>query len=133
MILIVDDDEIYAIGLRDLLKSQGYHDIEIALNGTTGLAAILGTQPDLIILDIMMPYGSNDALAIDNPNGFTTGLALLEQMVLQDISLDNVVVISVKWAEEFHDQLRDLGVKNILTKPADASDILNCIAQLMDG
>jgi DNA-binding response OmpR family regulator len=133
MILIVDDDEIYNRGLKELLSRRGYKDIEIALDGFSGLTAILEKQPDLIILDIMMPIGDDVSLAEDNPDGFSTGLVLLKQMKARNISMDNVLVISVRWENNIHQALYDMGISrdNILTKPVNTSVILDNVGRLM--
>jgi DNA-binding response OmpR family regulator len=133
MILIVDDDEIYAQGLKELLSRRGYKDIEIALNGDSGLTAILGKQPDLVILDIIMPVGENVSLAEGNPDGFSTGLVLLERMKAHNASMDNVLVISVRWESSIRQQLHDVGVSadNILTKPLEGRAILDNVRRLM--
>jgi DNA-binding response OmpR family regulator len=54
-ILIIDDE----VGLRNLLKfrlvSFGF-DVIVAEDGYTGIEMAKSMKPDLIILDIMMPY-----------------------------------------------------------------------------
>src|SRR5438034_9350444 len=53
-ILIVDDDRELVEGLRAVLERQGYHVIQ-AHDGHQGKQAIYSQQPDLVILDMMMP------------------------------------------------------------------------------
>lgn len=53
-ILIVEDDEVMALALRDGLESEGYQ-VEIANDGQTGLQAAGGKGLDLVILDVMLP------------------------------------------------------------------------------
>ncbi len=135
MILIVDDDETYATGLKKLLEYQGYNDVVIETNASDGLNSIVEKPPGLIILDIMMPIGDNSVLVIGNPDGHSSGLALLKQMKRLDISLDNVLIISVRWEEDFHKELRSLGLKqeNILTKPVSAVDVINNVKRLVQS
>lgn len=52
-ILIIDDDEDFRISIRTLLESHDYRVIE-AESGKQGLKKIKESQPDLIVLDIMM-------------------------------------------------------------------------------
>ncbi len=53
-ILIIDDD-LAALRLISLMLERKGYNIQAASSGTQGLASAIETQPDLIILDIMMP------------------------------------------------------------------------------
>ena len=53
-ILIVDDDRELVDGLRSMLERQGYRVMQ-AHDGHQGKQAIYNQQPDLVILDMMMP------------------------------------------------------------------------------
>ena len=54
LILIVDDDRELVEGVRAVLERQGYKVIQ-AHDGHQGKQAIYNQQPDLVILDMMMP------------------------------------------------------------------------------
>ena len=53
-ILIVEDNEDLAFGLRTNLEVQGY-DVVVAADGPSGLDAAAAQDPDLVILDLMLP------------------------------------------------------------------------------
>ncbi len=53
-ILIVDDDENLRMVLRDKLSIEGFEVLE-AENGKEGLKKAFEIQPDIVLLDIMMP------------------------------------------------------------------------------
>lgn len=53
-ILIVDDEENIVISLSFLLKQEGYI-IETAQNGKAAIEQFEQFQPDIILLDVMMP------------------------------------------------------------------------------
>lgn len=53
-VLIVEDDPSMLIGLKDNFAFKGYK-VLTAADGEKGLNAALNAQPDLIILDIMLP------------------------------------------------------------------------------
>jgi two-component system, OmpR family, response regulator MprA len=53
-ILVVDDDEKITSMLKRALAFEGYT-VTTALNGSEGLRAMLGQEPNLLILDVMMP------------------------------------------------------------------------------
>lgn len=53
-LLLVDDEENLRIMLEAALRHHGF-EVETAADGRGGLAAVDATQPDLILLDVMMP------------------------------------------------------------------------------
>ena len=53
-ILIVEDDPSMLTGLKDNFEFKGYK-VLTAVDGEKGLDAALNANPDLIILDIMLP------------------------------------------------------------------------------
>lgn len=53
-ILVVEDNADLAYGLRNNLEIEGY-DVEIAADGEAGLARARSSEPELIILDLMLP------------------------------------------------------------------------------
>ncbi|KAF4325469.1 hypothetical protein G195_000890 [Phytophthora kernoviae 00238/432] len=53
-ILIVDDDEKIVSMLRRGLAFEGY-DVQTASNGAEGLSKLIDKEPDIVVLDVMMP------------------------------------------------------------------------------
>src|SRR6266513_4671432 len=53
-ILIVEDEPAMVAGLRDNFENEGYEVIS-AGDGAEGLARALADNPDLVVLDVMMP------------------------------------------------------------------------------
>jgi len=53
-ILVVEDEKDMLLGLKDNLEYEGY-EVLTARNGEEGVEAAVTRQPDLILLDIMMP------------------------------------------------------------------------------
>ncbi|MBC9070992.1 response regulator [Thauera sp. CAU 1555] len=56
-ILIVDDEQNIVISLEFLMKREGY-EVSIANDGEEAVARIRSEQPDLVLLDVMMPKKS---------------------------------------------------------------------------
>jgi CheY-like chemotaxis protein len=54
-VLIVEDDPDICEVLQVLLSRSG-HEASVAANGVTGLDAVTGKQPDVILLDLAMPF-----------------------------------------------------------------------------
>ncbi len=53
-ILVVDDDSGHRILAREALEQSGFR-VEVAENGKHALEVVANTQPDLMILDVLMP------------------------------------------------------------------------------
>ncbi|MGB0717617.1 MAG: response regulator, partial [Phycisphaerae bacterium] len=53
-ILIAEDEQDMAMGLRDNLQYEGY-EVIVANDGEMALDAIQKDSPDLLLLDVMMP------------------------------------------------------------------------------
>jgi len=53
-ILIIEDDPVMLRGLKDNFTFKGYR-VKTAQDGESGLNEALGSKPDLILLDIMLP------------------------------------------------------------------------------
>ncbi len=53
-VLVVEDDEAMAVALRDGFDYEGY-EVIVARDGEAGLEKARSVEPDLIILDVMLP------------------------------------------------------------------------------
>ena len=53
-ILIVEDEPAMVAGLRDNFEYEGY-DVISAEDGVSGLDKAMSDNPDLVVLDVMMP------------------------------------------------------------------------------
>jgi len=53
-VLLIEDDHMMAIALKDGLESEGYH-TELAENGNVGFRMASEKNYDLVILDVMLP------------------------------------------------------------------------------
>lgn len=62
-ILVIDDDLIMLQLMKDALEPEGY-DVTLAADGVAGVALLRETDPDMVLLDIMMP--GTDGLEILN-------------------------------------------------------------------
>jgi len=113
-ILVVDDDTNIRQLLRQELENEGYQVIE-AENGQDAVAKTKTLQPDLIILDIMMPELS----------GFDVAAVLKNDPRTLDIP---IVILSI-----VEDEKRGyrLGVERYMTKPIDIDALLSEIDQLL--
>jgi DNA-binding response OmpR family regulator len=102
-ILIVDDDPDICEIVKVNLEGVGY-DVSVAHDGASGLAEAVSTQPDLVILDVLMPE--------------LDGWQVLERLS-QDSRTSSCPVIMLTCKGDDQDVIRGLtsGAGEYVTKP----------------
>ena len=109
-ILVVDENPEIRMLLVLSLQRAG-HDVIEAADGTTVMTWVEDTDPDVIILDLMMP----------NMDGWAT----LEMLKTAPASKDIPVIISSAMGDNEHlDRARALIASDYISKPWTADDIL---------
>lgn len=114
LVVIADDEKALADSLSYAFKREGYA-VHTAYDGRTALAAIEGLKPDLVILDVAMPYLS--------------GFEVLKQM---DIShAMGIMMLTAK--TELYDKVQglELGADDYITKPFELAEVLARASALM--
>jgi DNA-binding response OmpR family regulator len=117
-ILVVDDDPDIRRLLSVLLEGEG-HGVESAPDGEKALEMISNNDPDLVVLDVMMP----------KKDGYT----VLKEMKSSGIrESTKVLVLTARAAEA--DWLRGykLGADHYLTKPFDTDEFVRVIDELLE-
>ena len=114
-ILVVEDEKHIAEGLKLSLSLEGY-DVNVALDGGTALHLWKSWQPDIIILDIMLPV--------------MDGMAVLKGIRLEDQKVP-VLILSAKGESE--DRIRGLkyGTDDYLAKPFNLEELLLRVKRLL--
>ena len=114
-ILLIEDNRDYAATLSANLEREGY-DVTVAANGVDGLALAKRDEPDLIILDLMLPA----------MNGFT----VLQR--LRDEGREAPVLIMTALSTE-EEKLRGfgLGADDYVVKPCGLLEILARVRALL--
>jgi CheY-like chemotaxis protein len=119
LVNVVDDDDDLRILMTLRLRGAG-HDVVAAADGELGLEIVLGTDPDLVIVDWMMPKmnGIEMCRAIRSTPGFDRTPIL---MVTSRISVaDRNVAIAA-------------GVTQVITKPNSLSDLVHLVDDLVEA
>ncbi len=117
-VLVADDSETILLLLRTRLEMEGY-EVSTAADGQEVVDALAGAgpdgQPDLILLDAMMPRMS--------------GLDVLR--TLRDEGSDTpILIVSAHREVETLNQAENLGANGCVAKPIDFEDLLGRIATL---
>ncbi|HXV62785.1 MAG TPA: response regulator transcription factor [Vicinamibacteria bacterium] len=114
-VLVIEDNEDLAFGLRNNLEIEGY-DVEIAPDGDSGLESARRLEPDLVILDLMLP----------GKDGFRILRTIREEALLMP-----VLILSARGAEE--DKVRGLrlGADDYVTKPFGLLELLARVEALL--
>jgi DNA-binding response OmpR family regulator len=90
-ILLVDDEQTLIQGLEYNLKKEGYR-VVTATDGVQALAAAEAEQPDLVILDLMLPRKDGIDVCKEIRRGSTVPIIIL---TARDSELDTVLGLEV--------------------------------------
>ncbi|MCG8616583.1 MAG: response regulator transcription factor [Desulfobacterales bacterium] len=114
-ILVIEDEEHIADGIRLNLTLQGY-EVAVAPDGIEGLEKWRSWHPDLIVLDIMLPM-------ID-------GFSILKTIRQED---EKIPVLILSARGDTKDKVKGLrfGVDDYLAKPFDLDEFLLRVARLI--
>ncbi len=110
-IMVVDDVPLNVKLASAHLSAAGYKNIVSETDSTKALARLYQEQPDLLLLDIMMPHVS--------------GLDILAAIRCdKQFSHLPVLILTAATDREMKIQALELGATDFLTKPLDAQDLL---------
>lgn len=114
-ILVIEDDISILRGLKDNLEYEGYA-VVTETNGERGLQAALGKNPDLILLDIMLP-GMN-------------GYEICRRVKKEKPDLP-VIMITARGSEMDKVSGLDIGADDYITKPFSIPELLARIRSVL--
>ena len=107
-VLVVEDDPSIAIGLRINLESEGY-DVLVAEDGDRALDLARTMEPDLIVLDVMLPKRN--------------GLEVLHDLRNEGRTMP-IIILSAKSAEMDKGAGLELGAEDYVAKPFSLAELL---------
>src|SRR4051794_8938788 len=102
VILLVDDDNEIIESMRTVLEGRGYR-VMVARDGNAGLTVAERENPDLIVLDMMMPKKS--------------GFLVLEKLKSRPGGLIPTIMITGNEGSRHRAYAEFLGVKDYIRKP----------------
>ncbi len=116
-VLVVEDNHNILISIEFLLKNAGYTVIT-AGDGVRGWAALEDHQPDLVVLDIMLP-------ALD-------GFELCRRVrATPALKTTRVVILSARGLDSEIEKGLHLGADAYLRKPFGTRELLDTVARLL--
>jgi DNA-binding response OmpR family regulator len=116
-ILIVDDEPNIVISLEFLMNQCGY-EVAIARDGEEALAQITAFQPDLLLLDVMLPLRS----------GFEVCQRIRENRAWDRVK---VVMLSAKGRDVEVSKGLALGADAYITKPFSTKELVEQVRSLL--
>lgn len=101
-IAIIEDDEAISQMYRLKFEAEGY-EVETAENGKLGLELIKNMQPDIVLLDLMMPI--------------MTGEEMLAHLRLEPWGKNvRVIILTNRGEQEIPPQVKNLDVTSVILK-----------------
>jgi DNA-binding response OmpR family regulator len=116
-VLVVDDDPLVRRFVGELLHANGY-DVLLAEDGEAALRQVEASPPDLVLLDLVMPY----------KDGFEVLNALKHEPATRDIP---VMILSVRDREEDVVKGLNLGAEDYMRKPFSTQELLARVKKIL--
>jgi DNA-binding response OmpR family regulator len=116
-VLIADDEPNIVMSLEFLMENAGY-EVRIASNGEETLKALTEFQPDLVLLDVMMP----------KRNGYEVLQAIRDNAALQNIK---IVMLTAKGRDVDVEKGLGLGADAYVTKPFATRDLVAKVKEML--
>ena len=115
-VLIVEDEPNIVESLRFLLEREEL-DVAVQSDGAFAIDSVVATQPDLVILDVMLP----------NRSGFD---------ILRDLhkipgTRPKVMVLTAKGQARDRETAEEIGVDNYMTKPFSNREIVAAVLRML--
>jgi DNA-binding NtrC family response regulator len=116
-ILVIDDDHLVRYALSKILLSAGYQ-VVTASDGRRGMAVLRAEHPGAVITDIIMP----------EQEGIDTIIQIRRER-------PRVKIIAISGGGrirnvDFLEMAQSLGASDVLAKPFEADELLNCLIRL---
>ncbi len=115
-ILLVDDDQEIVESMKTVLESRGYQ-ILVARDGNQGLSMAESEEPDLVVLDMMMPKRS--------------GFLVLEKLRRSRPDPMRVIMITANEGSRHKAYAEMLGVDDYIRKPFAMDRLLDSVDRLL--
>ncbi|EJL29413.1 ANTAR domain-containing response regulator [Brevibacillus sp. BC25] len=110
-IMVVDDEPIIRMDLREMLENEGYLVVAEAKNGEEAVSLAHRHKPDLIIMDVKMPV----------LNGIKAS------SIIRSFSDSSILLLTAYSQKELVQDARKAGVTAYLVKPVSEDDLIPAV------
>ncbi len=116
-VLVVDDEPNIVMSLEFLMRRAGF-DVQVARNGREALAALDGSPPDLMLLDVMMPDFD--------------GYEVCERIRARpEWNGTRIVMLTARGRDAERERGLKLGADAYVTKPFSTRDLVEQVKQML--
>jgi DNA-binding response OmpR family regulator len=115
IVVVDDDDDIRMLVVRRLERAG--HTVVAASDGEAGLTAIVAEDPDLVVLDWMMPR--------------LDGMEVLARVRESLSARPRILMLTARALDADLARARDAGADGFLVKPFTADDLLGSVDRLL--
>ena len=118
-ILVVDDSPTEMFRFKEILNKNGYTVLE-ATNGADGVTVAQAEQPDLVLMDVVMP----------GVNGFQA-----TRQIARGEKTKHIPIVIVSTKDQATDRVwgKRQGASDYLTKPVDEKQLIDVINQHLNA
>ncbi|MFZ5556885.1 MAG: response regulator transcription factor [Pseudomonadota bacterium] len=116
-VLIADDEPNIVVSLEFLMERHGYQ-IQVATTGDEVIPAVRSFQPDLVLLDVMLP----------GKTGFEICQELRQDASYRDLK---IIMLTAKGRDTEVTKGLALGADAYITKPFSTKDLLAKVRELL--
>src|SRR6266403_5696687 len=117
-ILVVDDEPANVRLLERMLAEGGYRQVKSTTDSRQVLGLYAEFQPDLILLDLMMPH--------------LDGIAVIQRLHIPEDVFLPILVLTADATSDAKKRALEAGAKDFLTKPFDRLEVMLRIRNLLD-
>ncbi|MBU0683537.1 MAG: response regulator [Candidatus Omnitrophica bacterium] len=98
-ILIIDDEKEFTVLIKEVLENTGKYEVETVNKARMGFSSVTSFNPDMILLDLVMPEEDGISIALkirddektkDVPIIFLTGIIKKEEILRQPATLKGI-------------------------------------------
>ncbi len=116
-VLLVEDELNIIEAIRFLLTRDGWT-VDIHSNGTDAAEVIRAANPDLVVLDVMLPG--------------KTGFDVLGELRAHEATVDlPVLMLTARGQSRDREMAEKAGVSRFMTKPFSNTEVLNAVRDLV--
>ena len=115
-VLLIEDEPNIIEAIRFILSRDGWT-VDVHSDGATAVAAVAAREPDLIILDVMLP----------NRSGYDILADIRAEPATQELP---VLMLTARGQTKDREMAERYGVSRFMTKPFSNSEVLSSVREL---